>query len=364
MISKTRFLLLSLLVSSPLAAVLPPQNISHIIAQAVKVDSPPLIDAQMDAVWETAPQYTISNYIPFGDSSTPPDNAADISATWRALWDAEHLYLYFDVLDDTHPFIEHSTLEVFASTNYSRMYGGWGPGYDGSSDVHMRVLLDSQTAVHGIYSYAFPASFAGVIFSLQSNPTGYSAELAITWDSLGINHFGALVSWYPDEGVFRGGSPEFREGLYDNPLRGFIGFEAQLQDNDTVGGPRETRMAWFGGPEDFFGDYAWAHTYAWGTLQLVYPQDKSFLGLVSGANQFIRLDSGFLWSSQSGYLYDGAWPYLYDYSSAEWLYVFPLSGNEADGYFLYNFSEAKFGYTALEYYPNYYLFGANEWRSF
>lgn len=62
--------------------------------------------------------------------------------------------------------------------------------------------------------------------------------------------------------------------------------------------------------------------------------------------------SGFKWNSAFGYFYDGFYPFIYSFDQAAWLYVYHTTGlTETDGYFLYDFKQAKFGYTGCTYYP-------------
>ncbi|MDX2109851.1 MAG: choice-of-anchor D domain-containing protein [Verrucomicrobiota bacterium] len=81
-----------------------------------------------------------------------------------------------------------------------------------------------------------------------------------------------------------------------------------------------------------------------------------FLGTATGDQQLHRFgpQSPYLWSEEIGFLYDGAWPFVFDYGAAQWLFVF-CSGADEQGYYLYDFSREEFGYASINSYPYYWL---------
>lgn len=74
-------------------------------ARAARAAQPVTVDGTLDeAVWKDAPAERIdgaTSVFRFGKAA-PWRDATDLSATWRAAWDADHLYLGIEVTDDAH----------------------------------------------------------------------------------------------------------------------------------------------------------------------------------------------------------------------------------------------------------------------
>lgn len=68
------------------------------------------------------------------------------------------------------------------------------------------------------------------------------------------------------------------------------------------------------------------------------------------------LGFGFRWN-RLGYFYDGLFPFVYLYAYGSWIYVFPAGSGEAQGYYLYDFTNGEFGFTQPAYYPFYFVVG-------
>ncbi len=64
-------------------------------AECLKVKAPPTIDGLKEALWDQTPSYPFQHVI-LGSI----DNASDLSANFRALWDEENLYLLVEITDD------------------------------------------------------------------------------------------------------------------------------------------------------------------------------------------------------------------------------------------------------------------------
>jgi hypothetical protein len=65
------------------------------VAQGMRVKTPPIIDGIPDPVWSTAPYYPF-NHVILGKI----EGEKDLSATFRALWSPENLYLLVEITDD------------------------------------------------------------------------------------------------------------------------------------------------------------------------------------------------------------------------------------------------------------------------
>ncbi|MDX2109835.1 MAG: sugar-binding protein [Verrucomicrobiota bacterium] len=334
-----------------LYAAMPPIEVAHKVAKAIRIESPsvaPIIDGEMDDVWMDAGDWnTIDSYIPNGTAFTEPSGPSDISGKWRALWDANKLYFYIEVTDDARVLAPSNTFELYISTAYTRQFGEWAnPGY-GTTDAQLLFDVGASPvrAVAGLYSVdsgldPFPSTTA-----VKATATGYSAEVALSWNSL---NKGNAVTWDSDAGLFIGGPSEYEE-------RNFIGFDIQLQDDDD-GATRDTKVAWFGGPEDRHGDFAWADTQVWGTLEFGYCCCCGGFSIGQGCpTQWAVFDGGFKWSAGTDFIYDGFFPLVYDFASNNWFYFF-IDGttDETVGYFIYDFGRAQFGWLSCDLYAEGY----------
>ncbi|MDX2109388.1 MAG: hypothetical protein SFY80_04015 [Verrucomicrobiota bacterium] len=85
----------------------------------------------------------------------------------------------------------------------------------------------------------------------------------------------------------------------------------------------------------------------------IAPPPTSILGTATGPNQFYVTGAGFKWQEEIGHVYDGFYPFVFVFSSANWIYIFAGDSTEAGGYFIYDFNKAQFGYTGYDYYPWY-----------
>ncbi|MDX2111496.1 MAG: sugar-binding protein [Verrucomicrobiota bacterium] len=330
-----------------LYAALPPIEVANKVAKAVKIESPsvaPIIDGEMDDVWADAGVWnTIDSYTPNGTAFTEPSGPSDISGKWRALWDANKLYFYIEVVDDVRVLSPLNTFEIYTSTAYTRQFGEWANSGYGPTDAQLLFDVGASPvrAVAGLYSVdsaldPFPSTTV-----VKATATGYAAEVALSWNSL---NKGNAVTWDSDAGLFIGGPSEYEE-------RNFIGLEVELQDedDDTV---RDTKVAWFGGPEDRHGDFAWADTQVWGTLELGYkdiPVDPIFA--TGCPEQWAVYDGGFKWHAGTGFIYDGFYPFVYDFDSNNWFYCYTdVNTDETAGYFIYDFGRAQFGWLTCDLY--------------
>ncbi|MDX2111474.1 MAG: sugar-binding protein [Verrucomicrobiota bacterium] len=237
--------------------------------------TPPTLDGTMDEVWAAAPSYPIA--LIHGGKTIP---TTDLEGSFRALWDAEYLYLFFSVTDDqlikfgdtTHPEkadntgMQNDEFEVFTDARYNRNKGpGWPPVYD-SNDIQWAF----RAGTDGFFS-GFPADWQ---YGSTSNPdkvkpagwgtnysvagvtsaTGYTAEVRISWAGL----------------------------AYDgDPAAGsMIGLEVQLNDRDlpqepAVDGkyvyPSDGKKGWADGNNN-----AWHQTSTHGTLYLAQAAVDAF----------------------------------------------------------------------------------------
>ncbi|MDX2109370.1 MAG: sugar-binding protein [Verrucomicrobiota bacterium] len=324
---------------------LPDASVTNTVAQAVRGTA--VIDGQIDSAWDQATAYPIGVFVQSGKNDLlPPEGEADLSGTFKTLWDDTHLYILVEAMDSELPFVAGNSVELYTSTEYTRNYGAYGnSGYNGISDTQIKYQLNANppTVVHGLYSYAGDTvPFEGTTVISKETVTGYIMEIALSWASL--IHASPGITWDPDEGFFYGGPSEYTD-------RDYIGFEIMLQDNDNDDGLRDTKQAWCGGYEGRVGDFAWADTQVWGTLQLVKNGGTSctVLGTVMTGDNFPSVGESFVYAlGYESYLYTGYCPFVYDFKGNNWWYVYEGS-TDPNGFFVYNFGDSTWYYMYYSY---------------
>jgi len=157
---------MSLLVSSSWAA-----GLGFIIDS----DGTPTIDGVADAIYTDAIAYNISNVVTGSISSN-----ADLSATYKALWDSHYLYILVEVADeasarDSADTWDDDGIEIYLDADHSQStsYGPkdylytWGWKDKGISEL-----------AHGATS--------GVAFGSTEQTDGYTFEVKIPWQTLDV----------------------------------------------------------------------------------------------------------------------------------------------------------------------------------
>ncbi len=155
---------------------------------------PPVIDGTIDAVWAGANAYSYDYYTyPPAPEGGPPASA-DISGTWRALWDSNCIYYLIDVNDDflvkDNPndsrWWHDDTPEIYIDADNSK-----GDGYDANDSKFSFRWSDPN--VH-TSSRTDPNAAAGVTFEMVSRTGGYILEVKVPWRSVaGIPCDGRLI---------------------------------------------------------------------------------------------------------------------------------------------------------------------------
>ena len=186
----------------------------------------PVIDGVVDAVWTGAGQYNEANVIV--GTAVP---ASDLSASYRALYDATNLYLMMQVTDETlvndsgTSWYNDDGIEIFIDGDYSHS----ASGYDGVNDFQLAVRWnDGNVVLAGANSAAVPA---GATAAVAAVPGGYVVELRLPLAQIGVS-----------------------------PVNGYrLGLEMQVNDDDD-GGNRDTKLAWWATTDD-----AWQYPSLFGT---------------------------------------------------------------------------------------------------
>ncbi|HEY8402775.1 MAG TPA: sugar-binding protein [Cytophagaceae bacterium] len=185
----------------------------------------PVIDGVADGLWGGFAAESINNVL-VGTIS----GAADLSATFKAIRSATHLYLLVDVNDDDLRNDggfnwENDALEVFIDMGNDK-----NTSY-GTNDYRYSFVYNDNT----VYEEEHNAT-AGVVFAQTVKAGGYIMEISIPWSTLG-------------------GAPA---------TGSFIGFDIHVNDDDG-GGSRDSKIAWSKGDGT---DNAWQNPSLLGTLQI------------------------------------------------------------------------------------------------
>jgi len=198
----------------------------------------PTIDGKIDQIWYGTFVYSLDVWLT-ASTATVQDHL-DISATWRALWDSNRLYILVDVND--------------ADLVYDSP--GSGPWFNMNQDDGIEVYIDADNSKGTTYAaddfqYGFrwndPGSIgtgsnsntniSGVEFVIaeKTEPRGYICEISIPWLTLGTT-----------------------PGLGD-----FIGFNVGVNDDDN-GGDLEAHVRWLVTSHD-----QWKNPSLFPTIELV-----------------------------------------------------------------------------------------------
>jgi hypothetical protein len=209
---------------------------AHVFAADAEIPSTSAaitIDGIKDSAWLSTPQHEVANVVQGAGSKT------GCSGSWRALWDSQYLYVFFDVNDSA--VVGDSTslsdkynddsVEVFIdagntkATTYAANHFQYRFGWDPADPT-----LGTLGADHG-------SSLVGIDRAFARTSTGYSVETRIPWAIL-----------YPN------GGPSVGD---------LMGFEVQINDDDN-GGSRDNQLDWHSTTND-----AWQNPSVFGTVVLV-----------------------------------------------------------------------------------------------
>jgi hypothetical protein len=170
----------------------------------------PTIDGTMDSSYTSNPVKALTNLTP---ASNDP---ADLSANFRSTWDANNLYLHFDVNDQTLltpaslPAYQRDGIEVLLDSNNSK-----GASYDGVNDCKITLPADITNAQAPEVYGAPNCNTTGIVYKTVAKTGGYQMEIKIPFTTLGTNPATHAVN-------------------------DFLGFDVQISDTDVIASPRES----------------------------------------------------------------------------------------------------------------------------
>jgi tetratricopeptide (TPR) repeat protein len=191
-----------------------------------KTSQAPVIDGKAENLWSNAKRYEIDNVI-----YSPATSDEDLSAYYKAMWDAENLYLLVDVIDDelkndSVEFYYDDTVELFIDADNSK-----NSGY-GENDYTYNFNWDRSSP--SMEERGQPYELGEIKSALVTSANGYQLEVKLPWSTLGTK---------PAPGVK-------------------IGLDVHVNDDDD-GGERDTKLTW----RDKY-DNAWQNPSVFGTVEL------------------------------------------------------------------------------------------------
>jgi tetratricopeptide (TPR) repeat protein len=220
-------------------------------ATIVPAAKPPVIDGNEDEVWSDARWYKIANSL-----YSPPLSPNDLSASYKAMWDANNLYVLVDVTDDvlvndtspsqTVKLVTGSNQSVTLATGSTVQDAWWfddcvevyidadnskSNQYD-NDDAQYHFDWDKTHPTMGVHQQH--GRTENVEFAIATTEKGYRAEIKFPWVTLGKK-------------VVAGAT---------------IGLDVHVNDDDD-GGERDSKIAWFAKQ-----DNAWQNPQAFGNAEL------------------------------------------------------------------------------------------------
>ena len=198
------------------------------ILNVPKTSVAPIIDGQWDAVWNDVDETRCLITDMINTDSAPPEDLNDLSAIFKATYDDNNFYILVEVLDSVIDY-EFSTwngdgVEIYFDGDNSK-----GDSYDGINDNQIRITVDDVELAD--IDSSLPVD--GTAFKVLLTDLGYNVEASFPLAKLQVS---------PDT---------------------IIGFEVQINDNDSAGG-RETLLRWYSDDND-----SWQNPSLFGVAQLV-----------------------------------------------------------------------------------------------
>ncbi len=209
---------------------------SDVLAQDAIIPSPgsmPTIDARIDEAWYFSSEYTIGT----SQVGTAPSSPEDCSGIWRALWNAEALFVLVEVTDESltndsggaNNKWNDDSVEIYVDgdnskktspdTNDHQYTFWWGD-----------EVYDEPSAIHN-----GAPSLEGVEYAVKTTAEGYLLEVKLPWMSI----------------------------MGKAPMPGQeIGFDVWINDDDD-GGNRDSQVSWFSTDGN-----GWQDPSVWGVAML------------------------------------------------------------------------------------------------
>jgi hypothetical protein len=234
-------------VGHPISAVVS-LDPDHVVVPKTSVA--PIIDGQWDAVWSDVNETRCLITDMVNANSETPEDAADLSAIFKAFYDDNNFYIFVEVQDSVIDYEfsdwQGDGVEIYFDGDYSH-----GDTYDGVNDNQIRITVD-DVVIADIDS-SLPVD--GTVFKVLLTASGYNIEASFPLEALQIYPSEDLEPLVDADGVEIPNS-----GIAPNNI---IGFEVQINDNDSAGG-RQTLMRWHSDDDD-----SWQNPSLFGQARLV-----------------------------------------------------------------------------------------------
>ena len=170
----------------------------------------PVIDGEMDASWADAVELELLNVV----NGVAPDDAADLAASARVMYDADNLYVLYsvsdaDLINDSQSSWQDDAVDLYLDGHLEKCYNC----YDGN-DAQYELSYDG-TEITG--AAAGGPLVDGVVYGWADAEGGYQIEVMVPWANFGLE-----------------------------PLAGTVfGIDFMVNDDDAGGDDRQTKLAWF-----------------------------------------------------------------------------------------------------------------------
>jgi len=229
---------------------------------------PVVVDGTAEDIWSEANEYKIKNVI-----YTPASSDVDFSASYKAMWDADNLYVMVNVNDDvlkndSDEFWFDDTVEVFMDPDNSK-----SDGYSGNDGQYF-FEWDQEKPRMGKTGETGQVRTDGVEFAFGQTDGGYLVEIKFPWSALKV---------HPAAGTK-------------------IGLDVHVNDDDD-GGERDTKLTWWGKQDNayqtpsVFGTAELAGLVGWWKLD---ETEGNTAADFSGAGHTSKLVGGPRWRPSGG----------------------------------------------------------------
>jgi chitodextrinase len=163
--------------------IIGPRNPNCVITgpAIVETNEAPVIDGTIEGTWDAAPSTAISKVIFGGGTISGP---SDLSANWKALYNASNLYILVNVTDNTKinngstSWWNDDAVELFIDSDNSKK-----TAYDNVNDFQFGFRWNDNAVRIGQYSVN---NTSGIVYKMVATSSGYILEAQIPWELLKV----------------------------------------------------------------------------------------------------------------------------------------------------------------------------------
>ncbi len=157
----------------------------------LKTTTPPNIDGVLDPIWENVTEFAIDHSVVLNPDKRDPTDENDYSGSFRAMWDDDFFYTFFNIVDDTlfrddinDKIFRDDCIELYFDGNNSKE-----STYDGIDDWQIQISYDDPLTSFHIGSKSPNTDLDISDFANHAiliNDEGWTLEIAIIWGMLNI----------------------------------------------------------------------------------------------------------------------------------------------------------------------------------